>query len=128
MKISLWSLLLSLVACVNSTLAQENEQKKPMSPSFTLGGQAMLSANDDSMFFNMGGGGIALTSKSTTVSVNFFPSLRYQFSTTRLTPVLGIGPQLYLRHRLIIGMPIYYTESKWNLSVGIGYKFMINHP
>ncbi|MGE0588669.1 MAG: hypothetical protein AB7O48_08850 [Cyclobacteriaceae bacterium] len=92
-------------------------------PVLDVGGQAMLSLNNDHLFFNMGGGGLSVRSTRFAISVNFLPSLRYEFDTDRITPTLGIGPHLHLNNRLIIGMPVYYYSDQWHPTFGVGYKF-----
>ena len=103
--------------------SQTEPVRKEVNSSISFGGQVMMSANDGNLFFNMGGGGIQLKGKTVAGSINFLPSLRYNFSSEKVTPVLGIGPQIHIKERLIIGMPIYYLENNWRVSFGIGYKF-----
>lgn len=88
----------------------------------------MLSTDFDNIFYNMGGGGIAFTKSNVAFSINFLPSLRYNFDSEKLTPTLGIGPQVHLRDRWIIGMPVYYIENSWKVSIGVGYKFHLSCP
>lgn len=113
-----------LTFCIYVTgFCQVEESKKRTDTSITLGGQMMISGNAKNIFYNMGGGGISIKFNKVALSVNFLPSLRYQFETDKITPALGFGPQLKLKERILFGMPIYYFDNRWSASVGIGYKF-----
>jgi len=74
--------------------------------------------------FQCSTGGLSVKSNKMALSINFLPSLRYNFDTNKITPALGIGPQLRVKERILIGMPVYYLENQWQLSFGIGYKFL----
>lgn len=112
------------LAPMKELYGQTDPSKKEVGSAISFGGQMMISVNDGNLFYNMGGGGISLRSRKLAGSINFLPSLRYNFSTEKVTPVLGIGPQIQIKERLIIGMPVYYLENSWRASFGIGYKFL----
>ncbi|MDZ7646583.1 MAG: hypothetical protein U5K54_05055 [Cytophagales bacterium] len=76
-----------------------------------------ISGNLENLFLNFGGGGLNLKMKSSALSVNFLPSLRYNFNTEKVSPTLGFGPQWYFKNRLIIGMPLYYLEGSLESNV-----------
>lgn len=120
------SLTMMLVLTTTISYCQNETKKRNSDSGITLGGQMMISGNAQNLFYNMGGGGISLSSNKISLSVNFLPSLRYNFETTKITPVLGVGPQLKLKERILIGVPVYYLENNWTASIGIGFKFL--HP
>ncbi len=105
------------------SVGQVSDSKGDGKLTIAITGQLMVSGNKDNLFFNMGGGGLTLKIKSSALSVNFFPSLRYNFDTEKVTPNLGFGPQWYFKNKLIIGLPLYYLEGAWKASFGVGYKF-----
>lgn len=71
----------------------------------------------------MGGGGISMHFTDAAISINFLPSLRYNFEANKISPTLGFGPQLKLKQRFLIGIPFYYIDNAWTASIGVGYKF-----
>lgn len=122
MRVLLLIWVIGLVS-INKLYGQAEPARKDVGSAISFGGQVMISANDGDLFYNMGGGGITLKNRTMAGSINFLPSLRYNFNTEKVTPVLGIGPQIHIRERLLIGMPVYYLENSWKVSFGIGYKF-----
>ncbi len=85
------SYIVILILLVGSThvFGQEKVKTKEFNSGFSFGGQFMLSTDFNNIFYNMGGGGIAVTNSNVSISLNFLPSLRYNFDAEKLTPTLG---------------------------------------
>ncbi len=123
MKFILMLLLIMSISLMS--LGQTSDSKGDAKLTMAITGQLMISGNTENLFLNFGGGGLTMKVKSSAVSINFLPSLRYNFETEKISPTLGFGPQWYFRNKLIIGVPLYYLEGTWKASFGIGYKFPV---
>ncbi len=126
LTMKLTSILMLMMSMSLISLGQASDSKGDAKLTVAITGQLMVSGNKDNLFFNMGGGGLTLKIKTSAVSVNFLPSLRYNFVTAKITPILGFGPQWYIKNKFIIGVPFYYLEGKWNATFGIGYKLPVS--
>lgn len=118
-------ILFLVIICTTRLQAQTADERIKSHAALAITGQMMLSGNNENLFFNFGGGGLTMKVKASAISINFLPSLRYNFGTEKISPTLGFGPQWYFRNKLIIGMPLYYLEGTWKASFGIGYKFPV---
>ena len=76
------------------------------------------------LFVNFGGPSIKTTIKNKSIAISMYPSLKYEFETTRLTPMLGVGLQISHK-KIILLTPCYYipTQNVWLGTIGLGYKF-----
>lgn len=123
MKFILILILIMSISLMSPGQASDSKGEAKLTMAIT--GQLMISGNTENLFLNFGGGGLTMKVKSSAVSINFLPSLRYNFGADKISPTLGFGPQWYFRNKLIIGMPLYYLEGTWKASFGIGYKFPV---
>lgn len=117
-----------IIGCFLLTLplslqGQTSTDQAHQQATLAISGQFLFSANQDNIFFNLGGSGIQLKINHTTVSANFLPSLRYNFDTEKLSPTLGFGPQVLLKNGIIFGTPLYYINNQWIITFGLGYKW-----
>lgn len=120
------ALLFVFMICFQTNLfAQDNK------PTFSLGfdGQIAVTTDGTFVFANMGGPGIRMKYKSTTFSINMFPSLSFYDNPARplVTPSLGAGIQMTYK-RFVLCLPAYLvreknqTKEKWVYTAGIGFK------
>lgn len=119
-------ILFLLITSITRLQAQVADERGKTHAAFAIAGQLMVSGNNENLFLNFGGGGLTMRVKASVASINFLPSLRYNFATEKISPTLGFGPQWYFKNKLIIGMPLYYLEGNWKASFGIGYKLPVN--
>ncbi|MCF3109727.1 hypothetical protein LL912_13180 [Niabella sp. CC-SYL272] len=91
---------------------------------------------DKGAFINFGGPAVKWTHKPFCISLGMLPSLRIKedkapanaTKNAALTPSLGCGLSASYKH-LAVQVPLYYnaktaaSDGRWNLGVGIGYKF-----
>ena len=105
--------------------AQVDKQRFNMN----LEGQLMATANTEALYINMGGPAIKVIFTRFSISINMYPSFKFEIPVSKLivTPQLGLGPQLnFLKDkRFVIAFPCYYQASKstWTVTAGIGYIF-----
>lgn len=94
---------------------------------FHIEGQVAFTTNGKAGFINFGGPSIKLSRESFAIAINFMPSLRFEKSneTVNLTPILGVGPQIYFpkRKKFFVGLPCYYYANRniWVVTAGVGY-------
>lgn len=93
-----------------------------------LEGQVAVTTNGKSVFANMGGPCLKLSLRQAALGLSMFPSLKFEQDGSRsvVTPILGVGPQLYLfGKRLVLSFPCYYYAAKnvWVGTAGLGYVF-----
>ncbi len=122
MKI-IFTLIFSLYAIIVSGQEKDKSQQ-PITATFS--GQVSLTTDGKGLFFNMGGPGLKMEiTPKIAVSVNMFPSLRYEYSSTDadIKPFLGTGLQIYFK-RFIVAAPFYYLPNtkNWVVTAGIGWK------
>ncbi len=91
---------------------------------------------DHGAFINCTGPGIKFSKKPYTILVGMLPSLRFKedkvaagaSQNALVTPNLGLGLTAVYKH-IALQTPLYYNsktatkDGKWNLGVGLGYKF-----
>jgi hypothetical protein len=88
---------------------------------------------DNGAYFNFTGPNINMTIKSSKFILSMLPSLRFKednsvIKNSFVTPSLGFGIT-YCYKSFAIQVPLYYnsktatTNGKWNVGVGIGYRF-----
>ena len=128
MKIKFYLLFAIGLSAFTGHAQEKPSEKRSFATEITMGGQLMVSTDGDNLFYNMGGGGTFARYRQVAVSINFLPSLRYNFDTEKFTPLLGLGLQLHIKERIIIGMPLYYINDQWRASFGVGYKFLLSCP
>lgn len=98
-------------------------------------GIAVAGYVDDGAYVNFTGPAVKFTSKPVSVLIGLLPSLRIKedksesgTKNSTLTPSLGFGLTGVYRH-LALQVPLFYNpktaavDGKWNVGVGIGYKF-----
>ena len=87
-------------------------------------------------YFNFIGPAVKMSAKPYTLILGMLPSLRIKNdkqpagakTNSTITPSLGIGLTGVYKH-FLVQLPLYYdaktstANGKWNLGVGIGYKF-----
>lgn len=128
MKIKFYFMLVISFYAVSGYAQEQSATKRSFASELTMGGQFMVSTDGDNLFYNMGGGGTFVRFRQVALSVNFLPSVRYNFDSEKLTPLLGLGLQFHIKERIIIGMPLYYINDEWRASFGLGYKFLLSCP
>ncbi|ANH79774.1 hypothetical protein A8C56_01230 [Niabella ginsenosidivorans] len=91
---------------------------------------------DKGAFLNFGGPAVKWTRKPFCISLGMLPSLRIKedkaaanaSKNATVTPSLGCGLSASYK-QLVIQVPLYYNtktttaDGKWNVGVGLGYKF-----
>lgn len=91
---------------------------------------------DDGAFVNFGGPAVKMVCKPVTVLLGMLPSLKIKEDkvaagakkNATVTPSLGAGLSIAYKH-IILQLPLYYTaktattNGKWNMGIGLGYKF-----
>ncbi|MBO9594726.1 MAG: hypothetical protein J7599_17615 [Niabella sp.] len=97
-------------------------------------GMAVAGYVDKGAFINFGGPAVKWTHKPFCISLGMLPSLRVKedkASASRnatVTPSLGCGLSASYKH-LALQVPLYYNaktataDGKWNVGLGLGYKF-----
>ena len=128
MKTRFYLILVMILAAASGYAQETRSEKRSFTSEITMGGQFMVSTDGDNLFYNMGGGGTFARYRQAALSVNFLPSLRYNFDSEKFTPLLGIGLQFHIKERIIIGMPLYFVNDRWRASFGLGYKFLLSCP
>lgn len=117
--------------CLNSK-AQGNEKPKvklTLYDGYVMGGYV-----DGGAFLNFTGPNINMTMSDSKIVLGMLPSLRFkedraEVKNALVTPNLGVGIT-YSYKNFAVQVPFYYnaktsTENgKWNIGVGIGYRFM----
>ncbi|WP_353139878.1 hypothetical protein [Pseudopedobacter sp.] len=110
--------------------AQVNETKVTLLEGIVVAGYV-----DNGGYVNLAGPAIKLTNKPWTVLVGLLPSLKFKedksasgTKNSLATPTLGFGLTTVYKH-FAIQVPLFYNnkttsaDGKWNVGVGIGYKF-----
>ncbi len=128
MKIKFYFMVLVALSLTSVYAQERGTEKRSFASEITMGGQFMVSTDGDNLFYNMGGGGTFVRFRQVALSVNFLPSLRYNFDSEKFTPLLGLGLQFHIKERIIIGMPLYFINDEWRASFGLGYKFLLSCP
>ena len=126
-----------------NSIAQDDSQTK-IKKTFSIEGAACVTTPDlKAYYYNMGGAQIKFDfNHKVIIALTFLPALgissvtktkiitdSYGNISTKTTkewnalPVLGIGPQLFIK-RFILSFPFCYNSNKkvWVATAGIGYK------
>jgi len=127
------TVLFGFILCLTPTIfvkAQVNETKVTLIEGVVVAGYA-----DDGAYLNMAGPAIKFANKPWTVLVGLLPSLRFKedksasgTKNSLVTPTLGFGLTTIYKH-FAIQVPLFYNnktasgDGKWNVGVGMGYKF-----
>ncbi len=117
--------------------AQDDSQTK-IKHTFSIDGSVCVTTDGKSAYYNMGGAQLKFDfNHKVAVTLTLLPSLgvgkvkvlkdNYYKDEIRATPVLGIGPQIFIR-KLILSFPFYYRADKkiWIATAGIGYKIQFS--
>ena len=126
-------LLGCILLCLMPTFfvkAQTNETKTTFIEGIVVAGYA-----DNGGYLNLVGPAIKFTNKPWTVLVGLLPSLKFKedksdsgTKNSLITPTLGFGLTTVYKH-FAIQIPLFYnsktasSDGKWNVGVGMGYKF-----
>ncbi len=114
--------------------AQDDSQTK-IKRTFTIDGSVCLTTDGKAAYYNMGGAQIKFDfNHKIALALTFLPALGirqvtsidwqgYEEKKIKANPLLGIGPQLFIR-RLILSFPFCYNANKniWVSTAGIGYR------
>ncbi|HUH19627.1 hypothetical protein [Albibacterium sp.] len=125
-----------IVGCILSLMptiflkAQTSETKATLVEGIFVAGYA-----DNGGYLNLVGPAIKFSNKPWTMLVGLLPSLKFKEDKTEsgtknslITPTLGFGLTTVYKH-FAIQIPLFYNgktqtnDGKWNVGVGIGYKF-----
>ena len=99
-------------------------------------GMAVAGYVDKGAFINFGGPSIKLVQKPWDCRIGILPTMRIKkdnvpkgaINNSILTPTAGFGFTMVYKH-FVTQVPFYYnsktatTNGKWNVGIGIGYKF-----
>ncbi|MFT4092927.1 MAG: hypothetical protein QM640_04750 [Niabella sp.] len=114
-----------------------NAQAPPPKPSLALwDGMVVAGYVNEGAYVNFGGPAIKFAQKPFAVTIGMLPSLRIKEDNvsagakknSTVTPSLGAGVTVWCKH-IALQVPVYYNaktstdDGKWNVGVGIGYKF-----
>lgn len=127
------AILLACVLFLMPTIfvkAQTNETKVTLVEGIVVAGYA-----DDGGYLNLAGPAIKFSNKPWTLLVGLLPSLKFKedksvngTKNSLVTPTLGFGLTSVYKD-FAIQVPLFYNsktasgDGKWNLGVGVGYKF-----
>ncbi|SDD14830.1 hypothetical protein [Niabella drilacis] len=125
--------LAAILLLTKTTTAQTTTSKTSAS---LWDGMAVAGYVDKGAFLNFGGPAVKWTHKPFCISLGMLPSLRIKedkvapnvSKNATITPSLGFGLSASYKH-LALQVPLYYNaktasaDGKWNVGVGLGYKF-----
>lgn len=130
---NLKTILFGCILCLMPTIfvkAQTNESKVTLMEGIVVAGYA-----DNGGYLNLAGPAIKFTNKPWMMLVGLLPSLKFKEDKSEsgtknslVTPTLGFGLTTVYKH-FAIQIPLFYNnkttsgDGKWNVGVGIGYKF-----
>lgn len=110
------------------SFSQTTETKLEKKLSFEMSGQAAVSYakyhKNDNLFFNMGGPTLKFAFNKINLGFSMYPSLRAEFQTSKITPILGTGFSVNYK-KVVLLFPMYYMPASnvWVTTIGLGYKF-----
>lgn len=128
--------LCTLAAILLLTKAATGQTTTPKTSASLWDGMAVAGYVDKGAFLNFGGPAVKWTRKPFCISLGMLPSLRIKedkvaanaSKNATITPSLGFGLSASYKH-LVLQVPLYYNaktasaDGKWNVGVGLGYKF-----
>lgn len=85
-------------------------------------GMPSVAMNSENTFVNFGGPNFKVEYNEYSLSLSFYPSVRFNKSMEEWSPILGAGASIG-KNNLFLVLPNYYYDSKWHNAVGLGYKF-----
>lgn len=126
-------MLAAILLLAKTTTAQTAVSKTSAS---LWDGMVVAGYADKGAFINFGGPAIKWAHKPFCISLGMLPSLRIKedkvpanaSQNAAVTPSLGAGLSVSYKH-LALQVPLYYNaktaaaDGKWNVGVGLGYKF-----
>lgn len=114
---------LSVLIAVSVCMCSQNNSSENSKVKFDFTGQISLAKDmKENVFLTFGGPNLKMSRGKISVNAGMFPSLRYNYDSKNLVPVLGAGAQVSWKH-LICGCVFYGINNSWYASPAIGYKF-----
>ena len=113
----------------------QDDSKSKINKTFSIDGSVCITTDGKAAYYNMGGAQIKFDfNHKIALTLTLLPSLGVRPVTTtdsygkksttiNAVPVLGMGPQIFIK-RLILSFPFYYRADKkiWVATAGIGYR------
>lgn len=138
MKKTIYCFLFAIAFMCPSVNAQNNEPKTNTNPSSKIGfslfeGAVIAGYVDKGAYLNFVGPNISYTNGKSKLLLGMLPSLRFKEDHSEpknafVTPNLGAG-LTYCYGKIALQLPFYYNaktatqNGKWNMGIGIGYRF-----
>lgn len=128
------SFIVVIILCALHCFAQDDSQTK-IKKTFSIDGAVCVTTDGKAAYYNMGGAQIKFDlNHKVAFTFTFLPALGIRQETTwdsygkpkkemKAVPLLGIGPQIFIR-KLILSFPFCYnaTNGTWVSTAGIGYR------
>lgn len=126
----------ALLGCLILTMLFFSTKAQTTTKAVLFDGVVVAGYVDHGAYINCAGPGIKFTRKPMSLLIGMLPSLRIKedqvaigaTQNSLITPSLGIGATAVFHH-VALQIPCYYNaktaakDGKWNLGVGLGYKF-----
>jgi hypothetical protein len=99
-------------------------EKEPARFNRPVGQLNILTNLNQSLYLNCGGPGFVSTRETSSLGLQFVPTLKYQKTTSGSPVTPGLGVQAYSRfNHWQINVASFYQAPKanWNLAFGLGY-------
>ena len=131
---TIFAYLLTLVATtISSNYGYSQEEQKSGISVNPFDGVMAAGYVDNGAYLNFTGPNINYVHGKSKVMLGMLPSLRYKedhsvIKNSPITPNLGVG-LTFCYHKIALQIPLYYnaktttTNGKWNIGIGIGYRF-----
>jgi hypothetical protein len=126
-------LLFSIFFLVFATTCANAQPQTKKIAVYVLDGIAAAGYVDHGAYLNFTGPNVSYTRGKSKLIFGMLPSLRFKLDSgaTKNSPIfpsLGVG-LTYAYKKLVVQVPLYYnaktstTNGKWNVGVGLGYRF-----